>query len=265
MGAFKENLAAFPFPANYRQAAPPVREGYEHLRRQLVRALNSELPVPDVLNALLPTLFHLRLRALSDEAFSYEALQSGAKAFHKKAEEMLLERTQLAPLAEAVLFAVRMYVKVMRAAESALPAPSLQRLPSLPRYDECVWMLERLPNGERLAHWLRASLTIEIGCLTLEIFYENKPPNVIVFHQNLPDNRPSAPALNKRSLLQLQAWATTVQEAGQTFGAAARQLGIWPKRNQSATQNDIHTSPEDVQAERQLAEIGWEDFAFFPS
>lgn len=258
MGAYKESLAIFPFPANYWQAAPSVREEYEHLRQDLIWALTLAQPVPEVLSRLHPMLFHLRLRALSDEALSYEALQAGAAAFQEKARATL-RRQPLAPLTEAVLWSLSIYARAIRAAEQTLPPiPSVQRLEPLPAYDECIWMLERLPHGERLASWLRASLTIEIGCLVLDSIPKEELPQsgTVVFH-HLP---PPLSRILKMTRFDALAWAGAIQEAGQAFGALARQMGLWPKRSQGATKSDLAASPEDVQEEQQLAETGWEDF-----
>ncbi len=257
MGAYKKSLAVFPFPANYRQAAPSVCEEYEHLRQDLIWTLRLAQPVPEVLSRLHPMLFHLRLRALSDEALSYEALQAGAAAFQEKARAAL-RRQQLAPLTEAVLWSLSIYARVIRAAEQNLPPiPSVQQLEPLPAYDECIWMLERLPHGERLTSWLRASLTIEIGCLALDSVLKEEFPRskTVVIHCSPP------PLFRWLEVTQLDtlAWAGAIQEAGQAFGALARQMGLWPKRSQGATKSDIAASPEDIQAEQQLAETGWED------
>ena len=99
-----------------------------------------------------------------------------------------------------------------------------------------------LPQGEIFLEWVHSSLFIEFGLIALDNLdqdFKPMPPNAL-----------------------LEELATLVNDAAQSFGSTARQIGVWPKRG-SGNPIDWSTqiAPEDFTAEQDLAEAGFSDFA----
>ncbi len=239
------NFASFPFPQQYATAGNDIRAEYGKLRDRIYSALQNPNSVKSDFCKLLPDLFQLRMTILTEESISFQGYVERNEVLYGKIMR-LKDGIGLDHLLEAIRFSMRVYDRIMRSLAENHPEPKPKRgnvkAAPFPNYDVFLVTLSYLPQGEILINWVHGSMFLELGLIAIDdLAQEGKP---------LPKNE------------SLEELASLVCEAGQNFGASARQLGILPKKSSG---NPIqwleHISNEDLKEEHALSEFGLSEFA----
>lgn len=239
------NFATLPLPHQYANAGSTIRVQYGKLKDAIHSALKNPNSVKADFCKLLPNLFQLRMKILAEEPISFQK--------HVELNELMYGRMMrlkdgigLDHLLEAIRFSMRVYDRVMRNLAENHPEPihkrgNVKEAP-FPNYDVFLVTLSYLPQGEILINWVHGSMLLELGLIAIDDLAQGEKP--------MPQNE------------SLEELASLVSEAGQNFGASARQLGILPKKGSG---NPIrwpeHISNEDLQEEHALSELGLSEFA----
>jgi hypothetical protein len=235
-------ISPLPSPLARFAAGGTLAADYDRLAARAHEAVSDPSAAHARLCALLPDLWALRARALTEEAPSRRDNAEGIEAHYGRLLAQPVGQP-LSLLAECVRYALRRLARV----SDALGREDVPMLPagltgSLPTYAEMSVLMGLLPVGQRLFEFINASMMMELVVGVFDDLLKGRRP------------MPTDDALHEVCCI--------INQASHDYGGAARHFGILKKRSKGLHQPDfVGEVDADLLAEsRLLAEAGIEEW-----
>lgn len=232
-------ISSLPSPQLYHTGGGSIAADYERLTARVHDAVSDSATAHTRLCELLPDLWALRLRALTEETITQRDNVEGIEAYYGR-QLMRPLAEPLSLLAECVQVALRGIARVADAMgrEDAPILPSGLKASDLPTYEKMSVLLAMLPFGQRMFEFINSSLLIEMGISVFDDLSKQKRP------------MPSVEVLHEM--------CSIINQASSAYGGAARGLGIVKKRSSGRTLTEFAGAVDaDFLAESNLfAEAG---------
>ncbi|MEZ4925564.1 MAG: hypothetical protein R3A50_04760 [Saprospiraceae bacterium] len=234
----------YAFPIQYEQTEKSIPSEIKKLQSKVLSVLDDPKQLRKQFCDLMPELFDLRMEIVKSPRYKSISNQQPKIILESLSHSGYLE--SLVGVIEAALFSTKVYQRVSRQLSLAAENRAARIQPSegkvnLPDYRGFLLTVGPLPNGDINISLVHNSLIYELGLFAVLGLMEGK--------RSLPP---------QESLDEL---ASFISEAGQKFGAAAKQLGLMPKKSTGSI-TDAHYNPseDEIKENQELAELGLSDF-----
>jgi hypothetical protein len=244
------NVVCYQLRSNlYDQLDHPLQKELDKLSKEIIQVLSSSEKIEHVPTALLVSLFNFRVKALKwlvqDSNFNFLEMMTDVS-------DQIIEirgNKKIEILKENILFALRCNERVVlslleeKDLQNNVPTDDFNKMPDI-NYQQLLTSITLLAHSDESAQlfvdFTNASLAIEFVLISAAIIDEE---NVII----------SDKKIGELSFL--------ISDVAQEYMALATEIGILKTRSGSEKKPTQTISKAAVKSQKDLAELGFEDFA----